>query len=248
MMIWVVLLGLAVVALAPLAWVLFGQVPPQGRRDAALALHRAQLAELDRDRAEGRLAGAEHAQARLEVQRRMLAADVELDAPSRDETQAPARDASRAVLLGALFLLPAAALALYLIDGNPGLPSEPMADRIAAGAAASRQEAALIAQLQAKLAKLDPHSDQARQGYVLLGNADAGRGEWGAAADAWNQALSAQFDPALAAETAEAMTRAAGGVTMQAASLFRRALDAAPADAPWRPMAEARLAESEKPK
>jgi len=240
MMIWVVLLGLAVVALAPLAWVLFGQAPPQGRRDAALALHRAQLAELDRDRAEGRLAGTEHAQARLEVQRRMLEA--------ADETEVPARDSSRAVLLGALFLVPAAALALYLIAGNPGMPAEPMADRIAAGAEASRQEAALIDQLRAKLAKLDPHSTEARQGYVLLGNVDAGRGEWGAAADAWNQALSAQFDPMLAAEAAEAMTRAAGSVTMQAASLFRRALDAAPPDAPWRPMAEARLAESERPK
>ena len=240
MIIWAVLLGLAVVALAPLGWVLFGQSAPHGRRDAALALHRAQLAELDRDRAEGRLEAAEHAQARLEVQRRLLAAADAMDAPSGDN--------SRAVLLATLFLVPAAALALYLIGGNPGMPAEPMADRIAAGAAASRQEAALINQLRDKLEKLDPHSDQARRGYVLLGNAEAGRGDWGAAAEAWNRVLSAQFDPALAAETAEAMTRAAGGVTMQAASLFRRALDAAPADAPWRPMAESRLAESERPK
>ena len=39
-----------------------------------MALHRAQLAELDRDLAEGRIAAAEHANAVLEVQRRLLTA------------------------------------------------------------------------------------------------------------------------------------------------------------------------------
>ena len=61
------------------------------------------------------------------------------------------------------------------------------------------------------------------------------------AAKAWQRALANRFDPTLAAETAEAMTEANGHVTPAAAALFRRALAAAPADAPWRGMVERRL-------
>lgn len=101
----------------------------------------------------------------------------------------------------------------------------------------------MLARLRAVLATLDPHSEKAREGFVLLGGAEARLGHFGAAADAWNDALAVRFDPTLAAEAAEATTQAAGRVTDQAAGLFERALATAPRDAPWRPMAERRLAE-----
>ena len=101
----------------------------------------------------------------------------------------------------------------------------------------------MITRLRAVLATLDPHSEKAREGYVLLGGAEARLGDIGAAATAWKTALAARFDPTLAAEAAEAATEAAGHVSDEAAELFRRALAEAPADAPWRPMAERRLAE-----
>jgi cytochrome c-type biogenesis protein CcmH len=63
-----------------------------------------------------------------------------------------------------------------------------------------------------------------------------------AAAEAWRTALGIRFDATLAVETAEAITESSGGVTDEAAALFRRALADAPPDAPWRPMAEKRLA------
>jgi cytochrome c-type biogenesis protein CcmH len=63
------------------------------------------------------------------------------------------------------------------------------------------------------------------------------------AATAWCTALDTRFDPTLAAEAGEALTESAGHVTDQAATLFRRALADSPADAPWRPMAEKRLAQ-----
>jgi cytochrome c-type biogenesis protein CcmH len=89
---------------------------------------------------------------------------------------------------------------------------------------------------------MDPKDATTRQGYVLLGNAEASRGNMPEAAAAWGTALAAHFDPTLAVETAEAMTEAAGHVTDESAALFRRALAEAPADAPWRPMAEKRIA------
>ena len=116
--------------------------------------------------------------------------------------------------------------------------------RIAAAQQRAEQEAALIAQLRRRLASLDPHSEQARQGYVLLGNAEVSRGRLSAAADAWRTALATRFDATLAAEAAEAISETAGRVTDEAAGLFRRALAEAPADAPWRPMAQKRLSEA----
>lgn len=232
-MIWIVLLALSLVALTPLILSLLRGSAPRGRRDAALALHRAQLVELDRELAEGRLGPVEHASAMLEVQRRLLAAADSEDIP-------PVR-ARRYPLIAALTLVPAVALGLYLINGNPGLPSVPHTELVAAEAARAVKEEAMIGQLRARLAQMDPKSDQTRQGYVLLGNAEASRGNMPAAAAAWGTALQSRYDPTLAAETAEALTEAAGHVTDEAAKLFRGALDAAPKDAPWRPMAERRL-------
>jgi cytochrome c-type biogenesis protein CcmH len=234
-MIWLAIALLAAIALAPLALSLRRAAAARSRREAAIALHRAQLAELDRDLADGRIAAAEHASAMLEVQRRLLnAAGGTEDAP---------QTSSASPILIALVLVPLGAFALYVIGGNPNLPAAPLTERIAASQQRAEQEAALITQLRRRLAVLDPHSEQARQGYVLLGNAEVSRGRLSAAADAWRTALATRFDATLAAEAAEAISETAGRVTDEAAGLFRRALAEAPADAPWRPMAQKRLSE-----
>ena len=235
-MIWLAILLLTTAALAPLAWVLLrGRPVRRGRQEAALALHRAQLGELDRDLAEGQIAAAEYAAATVEVQRRLLAA------AERPDT--PLASAARRPLVVALALVPAFAFALYLLGGSPGLPSEPLAARIARAKVELEQENASLAALRAHLATLDPHSEQARRGFMLLGNVEAGRRNFAAAAAAWDKALAAGFDPTLAAEAAEAAADAEGRVTATTALLFRKALQAAPANAPWRPIAERRLSE-----
>ena len=232
-MIWAAILAVALVAMAPLAAGLFRGASARGRREAALALHRAQLAELDRDLAEGRIAAPEHATAMLEVQRRLLAA-------SEDRDQ-PASSTSRAPLAVALVLVPVAAFALYLVGGVPWLPSMANDPEMTTARREAQQEAALIPVLRQRVAALDQHSEQAREGYMLLGGAEARQSDMAGAADAWRTALGIRFDPTLAVETAEAITESAGSVTEEAAGLFRRALAEAPADAPWRPMAEKRL-------
>ena len=234
-MIWIFLLVLSLAALAPLILSLLRASVAQGRRDPALALHRAQLAELDRELAEGRIGAPEHASAKLEVQRRLLAA--------ADTADPPAMRARRFPLVAALTLVPALALGLYLIDGLPDMPAAPHAQVVAEQAARAAQDEVLITQLRARLALLDPRNDQTRQGYILLGNAEATRGNMTAAAAAWSIALQAKYEPTLAAQTAEALTEAAGRVTEEAARLFRGALEAAPKDAPWRPLAVRRLTE-----
>ncbi len=230
-MIWLAMLLLAAAALAPLALVLRRRAEARGGRDPALALHRAQLADLDRDLAEGRILPTEHATARLEVQRRLLHAG--------DAEEAPAQPGSPVPLLATLAAVPFLALGLYLIAGVPNLPSPGPALETQRRAA---EEAILIGQLRESLAAMDANTDRARQGYILLGNVEEARGNDAAAAAAWATALQARFDATLAARAAEASVRAAGGVTEGSAALFRRALEAAPPDAPWRDAVQQRLA------
>lgn len=236
-MIWLAIAFLAAFALAPLGLSLRRAAVARGRQEAAVALHRAQLAELDRDLADGRIAAPEHASAKLEVQRRLLA--------EAGGTEAEPRASSSASVLFALALMPIAALALYLLGGSPLLPSVPLAERLAAARERAAQEDALIAQLRRKLGELDPRSEQARHGYILLGNAEASRGRLQAAADAWRTALAVRFDPMVAAEAGEALTEVAGRVTDEAAALFRRSLAESAPDAPWRDLVKRRLAQPE---
>ena len=225
--------ALVLLALAPLLLSLWRAGTPRGRRDSALALHRAQLEELDREREDGRIGAAEHAGARLEVQRRLLAvADLPDDAGTAT---------ARLPLLAALVLLPLAATGLYLIGGHPELPSGARFARTDLGQEAEADR--LIATLRSRLAQMDPKSDLAVQGYVLLGNAEASRAHLSEAAAAWRTALEAGFNPSLAAEAAEAQFEADGKMTQATEALFRHALAEAPPDASWRGLAQQRLSD-----
>ena len=233
-MIWLAAAALALCALAPAAWALRHHVSVRGRGEAGVTLHRAQIAELDRDLAEGRIAPADHATAMLELQRRLLAASEVAEQP------APASDHGPLVL--GLMLVPMLALALYLVGGRPDLPAQPLSSRMAAADLRMAQADGAVAQLRAALAKLDPASAQAREAGLLLGNVEASQGRFAAAAAAWRPVLARQFDPTLAAMVADATSRAEGGISPASAALFRRALAAAPQDAPWRSEVERQLA------
>ena len=228
-MIWIAIALLAVAALAPLAVALDRRTSARGARDLALSLHRAQLAELDRDLSEGRILPAEHATALLEVQRRLLAVGA--------TTEPGARVGSRTPVLVVAALVPIVALALYLVGGSPRMPSVTPGSA-EARAQRSMEEEALIGQLRERLAAMAPGSDQARQGNVLLGNVEEARGNNAAAVTAWRTALASRFDPVLAVRTAQAAERAEGGLSSSSEALLRRALAAA---APWREAVEERL-------
>ncbi len=241
-MIWLGLAAVTILALIPLAWSVLLGARLRSRRDAALALHRLQLQELDRDLAEHRLLPPEHAAAKLEVQRRLLA-EAEQVSEASPRTSGPWPVITTAVLV------PLLALLIYAADG--GTPDYQARARQAAAEAreaarsgAQVQDAALVARLRATLGTMDPHSETARRGYVMLGNAELSMGHLPEAASAWRQALAVRFDPSLGAETAEAITEAGAHVTPEAAALFKRALAEAPADVPWRKDAEKRVAEA----
>lgn len=229
-MIFVLIALLALLVLAPVLLVLRGRVESRGTRDLAVDLHRTQLRELDRDLAEGRIMPAEHATAKLEVQRRLLAA-------AAAEETAP-RMGARWPVIATVILVPLAGVGLYAVSGSkPMMPSSSGSGDMARAA----EEQSLIEGLRTQLAVMDPNTDKARQGFALLGTVEEQRGNDAAAAAAFRMALQGKFDPVIAARAADAAVRAEGGLSESSAALFRRALAAAPADAPWRSVVEERL-------
>ncbi|MGB1024952.1 MAG: c-type cytochrome biogenesis protein CcmI [Rhodospirillaceae bacterium] len=111
------------------------------RSEYDLMVYRDQLGEVDRDAARGLLSKAQAEAARLEIQRRMLAADAARDkavAETQSPDQAPAAKASVAKSSGipktatALGLgLPLVGALFYaLVTGSPGMPDQPLASRL----------------------------------------------------------------------------------------------------------------------
>jgi cytochrome c-type biogenesis protein CcmH len=198
--------------------------PPRTAHDAAL--YRAQLAELDRERSEGRLSEAEHRDAVLEVSRRLLAAGQET-VPD----DAPAAQSGRWLVVGAALALPSLALLLYLPRGTPDMPAFPFAEVKAQRDAENAEAEALIAQVRERINALPAESEEARRGWVLLAGVERRRGNLAAAIGAYRRALAIRFEPALATDLAETLAIAAqGGVTDEAMALLRRAAAADPAD------------------
>jgi cytochrome c-type biogenesis protein CcmH len=162
-MILLLMLVAALVLIAPLGWALRKPRALRNRRQAALALHRAQLTELARDLEEGRIGAAEYQAAKLEVERRVLAADA---------TATPALNGdARLLLITTMIALPIAAFALYLPGSTPSVPSEPHTQWVAREAADQARIAKFIGILRAHLANVDPHSVDASQGQAYLAEA-----------------------------------------------------------------------------
>jgi cytochrome c-type biogenesis protein CcmH len=162
-MIYAAMLGLALVLMLPLFVSLFLKGAARNRRETAIVLHRAQLDELARDLAEGRIAAQEYAGAKLEVERRLLAADA-LAEPAPDGN-------ARLLLIATAVLVPVMAFALYLPGSTPNVPSEPHAKWVAEQQNSREVIADLITQLRAHLATIDPNSPEASEGQAYLAEA-----------------------------------------------------------------------------
>lgn len=126
------------------------------RLSGELAIYRDQLAELERERAAGTLPGSEAAAARIEIERRILAAG----AAAEKATVSASSPALHKWLPPVLSLaVPLLALGVYLMVGRPGLPAAPfgsarVADHPAPGQQLPNQQldvARLIADARARL-------------------------------------------------------------------------------------------------
>jgi cytochrome c-type biogenesis protein CcmH len=223
---WIVAAALTGLVTALLIPPLMGRTRARSQGRSELAVYRAQLEELARDRARGILGETEADALRREVERRMVRAG--RDAPPLEQSPSPPRPA---VALAASLLIPAAALALYAWIGRPGLPSQPKVAVAEAPAAAADPQAAEVASLVAQLEARMAERPQDPVGWRLLGHAQGSLGRWGERARSYARAVAAGgADGETLSGWAEALIFAAGGaVTPPAEEVLRRALIADPA-------------------
>jgi len=237
MMLWVVIgVLLLAVVLALLAPLVRRPVPAADRSEHGFEVLRDQLAEVERDRASGRLDEASAEAARLEIERRMLAeADRRDSEPAGAEASEEAgRRRRMAVAVLVVLALPFGSVALYLAHGRPDLPDAPLASRSAerarmAEAAESRKGLGEMAtELERRLA--DQPGDV--QGWLLLGRTRMTLGETDAAVEAFrNAAVAGSGDPEAFSQLGEALVRASDGVVGQEAKdAFAKALEKMPGE------------------
>ena len=226
---WLAAGALSALAIGLLLWPLLRRPAETApRRAYDLGVYRDQLAEVAREAAEGSLGAEPAAAARVEIERRLLAtAETGADAPSGPEGP---RTIDRAVTwslaVAICFAIPLAAIGLYLLLGNPGLPSLPFAERPAPAAPAEGVAGADMEALTAGLAARLAEEPDDRGGWLLLGRSYAQIEQFGAAAEAYRRAIALGFDDAeVQGALGEMLAAQAGGtIGPEARNAFAAAL------------------------
>ena len=200
--------------------------PERGQFDRAV--YRDQLKELERDEARGLIAPREAASARLEIERRLLAAD-----DARSGAAAPSGAASPWLAVTLALLLPGAAVLLYLALGTPSAPDQPYAarsgERALAAGGGHGDMAKTAAALEAKLKQAPDNEGD----WLLLARTEAALGHWQKSADAYGEAMRlTKGRPDVAASYGEMLVAAAEGiVTPRARAALSTALAGDPGNA-----------------
>lgn len=182
MLLWVILASLTAIVLFVLLRPLAGSGGSEPDRDAFNAtVYRDQLDEIEADRARGLIGESEAEAARLEVARRLLAAD-EKARDKAGETKGGAL--AHTALIGVALALPLAVLSLYLLYGSPRLPDQPLAARLI-DPAQEKSVGALVARVEARLRA---HPEEGEGWDAIAPVYMAGR-RYADAADAYGQAI-----------------------------------------------------------
>ncbi len=232
---WIVAGFLALLVAAILLWPLFRQSATAARVEYDLYVYRDQLKEIERDLERGLLDPAQAETARLEIQRRMLAA-VETDTPA----PTPADNRRRRVAVAGLaVLVPVAGVAFYLLVGAPGTPDFPYAQRAAEIAAAQSRSAARD-DLMRRVPNIDEAIKNLRarlerepgdlEGWLMLARSSLVLERYAEAAEAYGRAYRlSNRQPDIAGDYAEALITAGDGtVTPEAYQVIEGALAADP--------------------
>ncbi len=218
----IVAAGLAVVVAMLVVWPLLRPRPGVEARQHALDVYRDQLDEVDRDLERGLIGADEAAAARLEVQRRLLAA-------ARSEADhAPGATTRPIVAMLVGLVVVGASLWTYGQVGSPGLPGQPLAQRDTRAVEERRQAmASELAELEAMAAESPPEDPTF---WLALGQLRSEMRGPRAAGEAYQAGLERFPEHAmLRSALGESLVgQAEGTVTPAARGLFREALDRAP--------------------
>lgn len=225
------LFGSIVVALLLLAlWMLLGTLrrgpPPEAAPSASrsnLQVLRSQLAQLDRELAQGQLDAAQHREARAEIERRVI--------EEEDVAGAPARSGSpRGTMLLLLVALPVLVLGLYAMVGSPAALS-PQA-RAVPPEPTQEQVEAMVAQLAERMEKQPPGNVADTEGWVMLGRSYAVMQRYPEASRAFARALQlSPNDAQILVDQADVLAMQQGGrLEGEPLRLIEQALQVNPAN------------------
>jgi cytochrome c-type biogenesis protein CcmH len=205
------LMTIAVVAAVALPLMRAGRAEPErGRIDRAV--YRDQLKELARDRERGLIDEAAAGAARLEIERRLLAAE------SRDAPAPRAGTASPMLAIALALLMPVLATLIYLGLGAPGVPDQPYASRSGERTLATSGHGDMEKTIAALEERLHANPERAED-WLLLARSAAALGQWQKSAEAYRQAmrLTGGRRTDIAAAYGEVLIAAADGVVTPAA-------------------------------
>jgi cytochrome c-type biogenesis protein CcmH len=273
-LLWVVLACLTAIVLLVLLRPLAGAGTADRAPEAFdAAVYRDQLNEIEGDRARGLIGEEEAEAARVEIARRLLAADSKANASDRAKSHG-ARARAAMIAIGAA--LPLLALGLYLTYGSPRLPDLPLAARLQ-DPASDRNLEALVARVEARLRE---HPEEG-EGWEVIAPVYMGWRRYGDAAQAYAQAIrllgpsakrlsgqgqalvlanngvvtedarhalerAVELDPTLIEPRIPlAIAKEQDGQFQAAIEDWRALLSKADGDAPWRELVEKRIAAAE---
>lgn len=274
MLLWIILACLTAIVLL----VLLRPLASAGSDDRSVdafdsAVYRDQLGEIESDRARGLIGEEEAEAARVEIARRLLAADSKAEASAGISSDT---GRARAATIAVAVALPLLALGLYIVYGSPRLPDQPLAARLQDPSSDQNLEA-LVARVETRLRE---HPEEG-EGWDVIAPVYMGWQRYADAADAYAQAirllgesakrLSGQGQALVLAnngvvteEARRALERAVAldqtlleprillaiakeqdGQFQAAIEDWRALLDKAPKDAPWREMVEKKIVTAE---
>jgi len=226
MTLWLILGAMTLITAGLILWPMLGRRSESvATAESDLAIYRDQLKEIDRDVERGLLNADEAAAARGEIERRVLGTRALHGEATVDGRRSPVAAGLAAVVLCG------GAAALYGWLGAPGVPDQPLAERLTE----QRQQQAQAGDIDSRIEELaekvrqDPENlDQ----WFLLGRSYGFVGRYAEAAEAYRRAVELSGNnPQILSAYAEALVLANGNRVTQAAHLaFSQVNQARPDD------------------
>ncbi len=231
-MIWALFGLMTAAALGLILWPLLRRNEAgEARAVYDLAVYRDQLSEIDRDRDNGLLSPEEAAEARVEIERRILVAEEKNEPAAITARRSALKTASVLALI-----IPIGAALIYSETGAPYLPGVPFASRGADAPATRTAQAApgqnaelenMVADLAKRLA-LEPENTE---GWLMLARSYRSLERLAEAINAYRQALNAGASPRARSEMGEVIVIMSDGIVVPAAhTAFERTLADRPGD------------------
>jgi cytochrome c-type biogenesis protein CcmH len=218
---WALALLLLALTLAVLVWPLVRRRTREGpsAERARAAVYHDQKRQLDDERAAGAMSSADHAAALRELTQRLGA---ELEAPREDVAATRGERLAWLSALATIAIIPAGAIALYLVFGTP--------DALPISAQARPNDAQIVAMVDKLAAKMKANPGDPR-GWLLLGRSEVALGRYTEAANSFAQAVQHGRDDAdVYADWSEALALAHDRVVSgEPEALAQRALAKDPA-------------------